>query len=705
MRIKFQVMIERKKIPLLDALAMLYVYARSRIAEQIKAVSFIIFYLVVFQTLVLRVPIANALSIAGGIAMVVFGLAFFLEGLVLGLMPLGERVGVKLPTRVTIYVIALFGLLLGFGSTLAEPAISSLRTAGSNVTAWDAPLLYMLLERNTEQLVLSIGAGVGIAVALGMFRFYYNLSIKPFIFIILPVVLMISFILSFNDTLNSIIGLAWDSGAVTTGAVTVPLVLALGIGVSRASSKGKGSSGEFGIILLASLFPILAVLTLGTVLSFKAPQASSEDRFFAPAQREQTLYLFDSEQDVASHAFTHGTEAGRRAFYPTEGEYFEALVLLVEDPEFRYSLIGEMPVADWIINRASEQERSFLAEADISGERGMRESLAPVLKEESAGGVRAVIPLSLMLIIVLFLLRERLRYKDEVALGLVFTLIGMILLTSGIRLGLAKLGSEVGGQLPRAFATEEKFIDRMMIYDFDDDLVYNVIAADGTKKSYFNMIDNDRINPVEYYDSRFDAETGTYEHVITRTPLFGSKLTIVGIILVLLFAFGLGFGATLAEPALNALGMTVENLTVGTIKQSKIVQVVSIGVGTGILLGLARIMFDIPLIWLLIPPYVFVLFLTYWSEEDFTAIAWDSGGVTTGPVTVPLVLAMGLSIGAELNVTDGFGILAMASVFPIITVLTYGMIVNKKQKQSLEQKEDADDDEVDISKNLLAEKV
>jgi len=619
-------------------------------------------------------------------------------------MPLGERVGVKLPTRVTIYVIALFGVLLGFGSTLAEPAISALKTAGANVTAWDAPLLYMLLERNTEQLVLSIGAGVGIAVALGMFRFYYSISIKPFIYIIMPLVLLSSLVLSFNDKISSIIGLAWDSGAVTTGAVTVPLVLALGIGVSRAASKGKGSSGEFGIILLASLFPIIAVLTLGTVLSFKAPAASAEESFFAPAQREQTMYLFDTEQDLASHAFTHGTEPGRRAFYPSEAQYYEALIKLVEDPEFRYSLIGELPIADWIINRASEQERSFLADADISGERGMSESLAPVLKEESIGGVRAVVPLSLMLIIVLFLLRERLRYKDEVALGLVFTLIGMTLLTSGIRLGLANLGSEVGSQLPRAFATEEKFIDRVMIHDFDSDMVYDVIALDGTRKSFFNMIDKNTVTPVEFHSGRLDADTGTYEHVITRTPLFDSKLTALGITLVLLFAFGLGFGATLAEPALNALGMTVENLTVGTIKQSKIVQVVSIGVGTGILLGLARIMFDIPLIWFLIPPYVFVLFLTYWSEEEFTAIAWDSGGVTTGPVTVPLVLAMGLSIGAELNVVDGFGILAMAYVFPIITVLTYGIIMNRKQKQSLAHEEDADDTEVDISETLLAGK-
>jgi hypothetical protein len=76
--------------------------------------------------------------------------------------------------------------------------------------------------------------------------------------------------------------------------------------------------------------------------------------------------------------------------------------------------------------------------------------------------------------------------------------------------------------------------------------------------------------------------------------------------------------------------------------------------------------------------------LTYWSEEDFAGIAWDCGGVTTGSVTVPLVLAMGMGIGGELNVIDGFGVLAMASVYPVITVLLYGMIVRFRQRRSFQ---------------------
>ena len=153
--------------------------------------------------------------------------------------------------------------------------------------------------------------------------------------------------------------------------------------------------------------------------------------------------------------------------------------------------------------------------------------------------------------------------------------------------------------------------------------------------------------------------------------------------LVLLFAFGLGYGATLAEPALNALGITVEDLTVGAIKRKQIVQVVSVGVGTGIVLGLARILFDLPLVWLIVISYGLLLILTIFSEDGFASIAWDSGGVTTGPVTVPLVLAMGLGIGGALNISDGFGILAMASAWPIITVLLFGIFTRLKQRKTL----------------------
>lgn len=674
---------KRIKIPFGTATGMLGTYAKDRIVEQIRLIAFVIIYLVAFQMLILQVPLADALPIAGGIGMVVFGLAFFLEGLLLGLMPLGERVGVKLPAKFGIIFIAVFGIFLGFGSTVAEPAISSLRTAGGSVTAWDAPMLYMLLERYTQPLVYSIGAGVGLAVALGMFRFYYELSIKPFIYTIIPVVLGLSLYMSFDGTLSSIIGLAWDSGAVTTGAVTVPLVLALGIGVSRAASKNKASSGGFGIILLASAFPILSVLILGLALRASSPEKTTEEHFFAKENRPYALKLFDDEQGLLHHAFTRGSEVGRKAFFADDARYFATLNNLANDPKSLKDLLGNMSLETWLSQKASEDERKYVASVKTEPiEIASGLPLSRVLKEESRISLQAVLPLTFLLLIVLLVfLREKLRYKDEITLGVIFTLIGMALLTSGIRLGLGPLGGQVGAQLPRAFSKEAKFIDSKMIAPFDSALVFNTIALDGTQKQFFNLMEGNEIKTIEFVPERFDKENNIYEHVIKRAPLLGPNLTLIGILLVLLFAFGMGFGATMAEPGLNALGITVEELTVGAIKRSQILLVVSLGVGIGLVLGVIRILYDLPLVWFIVPGYLILLPLTYFSEDEFTAIAWDCGGVTTGPVTVPLVLAMGLSIGSELSVVDGFGILACASFSPILTVLGFGLITRARQRR------------------------
>jgi hypothetical protein len=112
---------------------------------------------------------------------------------------------------------------------------------------------------------------------------------------------------------------------------------------------------------------------------------------------------------------------------------------------------------------------------------------------------------------------------------------------------------------------------------------------------------------------------------------------------------------------------------------------VAIGVGIGISIGISKIVWGIPLAWLLVPPYLLLLPITRLSSEEFVNIGWDSAGVTTGPVTVPLVLAMGLGIGGQVGVVEGFGILAMASVCPILSVLTMGLVVTRRQKTALQK--------------------
>ncbi|MDH5542645.1 MAG: DUF1538 domain-containing protein, partial [Nitrospinota bacterium] len=109
-----------------------------------------------------------------------------------------------------------------------------------------------------------------------------------------------------------------------------------------------------------------------------------------------------------------------------------------------------------------------------------------------------------------------------------------------------------------------------------------------------------------------------------------------------------------------------------------------IGVGFGISLGVLKLIYQIPLAYMLLPSYALALVLTYFSTEEFVNIAWDSAGVTTGPITVPLVLALGLGFGNAMDATEGFGILSMASICPILSVLFTGILVQWTRKTSQE---------------------
>jgi hypothetical protein len=154
----------------------------------------------------------------------------------------------------------------------------------------------------------------------------------------------------------------------------------------------------------------------------------------------------------------------------------------------------------------------------------------------------------------------------------------------------------------------------------------------------------------------------------------------------LLFAFAIGYGATIAEPALNAMGMTVENLTSGAFRKRMLIRAVAVGVGIGAALGVTRILFDLPLWGLLLAAYTLALALTIASREEIVNLAWDSAGVTTGPVTVPLLLALGIGLGEAVKAADGFGILAMCSVGPIVSVLATGLWIDLQRRAETETK-------------------
>ncbi|MDD5455224.1 MAG: DUF1538 domain-containing protein, partial [Candidatus Ratteibacteria bacterium] len=183
-----------------------------------------------------------------------------------------------------------------------------------------------------------------------------------------------------------------------------------------------------------------------------------------------------------------------------------------------------------------------------------------------------------------------------------------------------------------------------------------------------------------------------FESLVQGLPPGGRYGQFWGRIIVMLFGFIAGYGATLAEPALSALGITVEDVTAGAFKKFLVMQTVGIGVGIGLLIGVAKILFGWPTMWIVAPSYALAMLLTLFSDEKYVNIGWDSGGVTTGDITSPVLIALGLGAATATGALDGFSLIAMGSIWPCIAVLVMGLIVNKttpfiREEKSAEKKQ------------------
>lgn len=685
------------KITFAQAFNLLVPYIKKRVGEQLKSVIFIIIYLMVFQTTVLRVSIEQASIIAIGLSLVVIGLTFFIEGLFLGIMPLGETIGIKLPRKTSVPAILLFSFILGVIATLAEPTIGILRAAGNSVKPWDTPLLFLFLNLHPLYLVMAVGIGVGIAVACGMLRFIHNWSLKPFI--LFPMIVLLGFSLwaAFEPNMRSITGLAWDCGGITTGPVTVPLVLALGIGICRVVGSASSGAAGFGLVTLASLYPVLAVMLLGLPFLHTVPQPSTEVAFASPQNREKSVRLFTSEEQLTGYVLRNGSTSGRTALFNNDtAKLFSCLEKLVADGDFRSHVLGP----EWSIAKTEGFMKELRTQLQAHGKAGTLIADAAMENSAAAGkmggadllnavvsniklAVRAIIPLCLFLALVLLLLKERAGRRDEMVTGVLFALVGLGLFNVGMELGLAKIGSQTGAYLPSTFKKIELAGENRVIQNFDTAIVATAITADGGQGRFFTAKFGQRYEQIPYSPDRFDEKTKEYLYTPERGPVNGKERGVLGFSILFLFALIMGYGATLAEPALTTLGIKVEELTVGIFKQGLLKQSAAIGVGLGMAFGLVKILWDIPVIYLLIPPYCIALVLTLLVEEEFANIAWDSAGVTTGPVTVPLVLAMGIGISSQLHVDEGFGVIALASVWPILSVLVAVMIKTWQRKSAV----------------------
>ena len=441
----------------------------------------------------------------GGILLII-GLAIFLRGAEIGIVPIGQRAGSALTAKRNLLILLLSGFIIGFFITIAEPDVHVLAQQVADV----APQI------NRLALVIMIAGGVGIFVAIALLRIVIQLP--------LPFMLLIFYTLLFvcaSIVPVEFLGVAFDAGGATTGPMTVPFIMALGIGVA-AVRAGGGIDDSFGLIGLASIGPVLAVLFLG----------------------------------MFSNAESHVDEAAEIIADTGIFGHFWELV-----PEVAYEV-------------------------------GM--AIAPLV--------------GLFILFRIILLRKMTRYRlTRTAIGLAYTFIGLVIFFVGVKGGFIPAGTKLGG----------------------------ILAVKN-----------------------------------------GGLLFCTG--------FMLGALAVLAEPAVWVLTNQVEQVSSGTVKSRVILGFLCFGVALAVGLAMIRVSSGLSLWFFIIPGYAIALGLMYFCPPMFTAIAFDSGGVASGPMASTFILSFALGASSSLGgnpVTDAFGVIALIAMTPLIAIQLLGLIYAHKARR------------------------
>ena len=481
---------------------------RNILKEKLKEslVSVLPIAALVFVICFLIVPVPNSALLAFilGAMLLVVGMGLFTLGTDMAMTPIGEYVGTALTRSRKVWLVALVGLILGILITVAEPDLQVLAEQVPNV-----PNLV---------LILAVAIGVGLFLVIALLRIFFKVKMK---YILAAFYVAVFVIAQFVP--ESFLAVAFDSGGVTTGPMTVPFILALGVGVSAIRSDKDAESDSFGLVALCSIGPILAVMILGLI--------------YRPHNAEyvaETLHLTDNSRELG------------RLFF-SELPYFLIEVLVALAPIIAFFLIFHFTVLH--------------------------------LKRSSM--IRIII-------------------------GIVYTYIGLVTFLLGVNVGFMPLGNHLGQML--------------------GELSYNWILV----------------------------------------PL--------GMVI--------GYFTVSAEPAVHVLAKQVYQLTAGAIPKKALSTCLSIGVAVSVGLAMLRIILGIPIMYLIVPGYAIALLLMIFVPEIFTSIAFDSGGVASGPMTatflLPLAMGVCTAMGGDVA-SDAFGVVAMVAMTPLITIQALGLYYKLKQ--------------------------
>lgn len=457
--------------------------------------------------IVLILSLTPWVNISGG-ELVVFGIATILLIIGIGLFnlgadmamtPMGQYIGEGLTSSKKLGLLLSVAFIMGLLITIAEPDLSVLASQVSAVM-------------NGTLLIVTVGVGVGIMLLLGVLKILFHQDLTGILMFLYMALFCLAALLMDNDENWPLLSMCFDSGGVTTGPITVPFIMALGVGIALTVGGRNANENSFGLIALCSVGPIAAVLLLSIFstgsLDFKIPDYSMDNILSGGMDH----LIIDAMGDVA-----------------------KSLIFIV-----------------------------------------------------------------LFFFILQFTVLRLPRTKiSQIVFGIVYAFLGLVFFLTAVEIAFMPIGFKIG------------------------------------------------------------------------TELAGQPAIIIGL------AFVIGMVVVLAEPAVHVLNNQVQDITGGEVSKRQMMIALSVGVGVSIGLSVIRVYYDFSLLYYLIPGYLISLGLSFFVPKLYTAIAFDSGGVASGPLTssfiLPLVIGACVTMQGESRVLDlAFGVVAMVAMTPLITIQCLG---------------------------------
>ncbi len=468
---------------------------------------------------------AELISFSIGAVLLIVGIGFFNLGADLAMTPMGTHVGSGLSKQKKLGLLLGVCFALGVLITVAEPDLQVLANQVQKVIGrWE--------------LIIAVGIGVGIFLVIAIAKIVFRKSLAELLSIFYMLLFALALILTVVGK-EEMLPMAFDSGGVTTGPITVPFIMALGVGVSHVLGDHRSKDNSFGLVALCSVGPILAVMALG---------------IFSRGELTYDVPDYTVSSDVL-------------------GTYLNTAVHTVQEVSIALGLI----VAFFLICQVT-------------------------------------------------FLRMSKRQLLRIAVGVAFTYVGLVMFLTGVNVGFMPIGYKLGSAL------------------------------------------------------------GALQPAV-------------------LIGFGVVMGVlvVLAEPAIHVLNAQVEDVTGGMITKRSMILGLCIGVGAAIGLAMLRIVFHFSIIYYVIPGYFLSLVLSLFVPKVYTAIAFDSGGVASGPMTSGFILpfAVGACVtvqGSSAVLQDAFGVVAVVAMTPLITIQLLGFraIMSQKIREKLAMQKilDADDQQI-----------